>query len=33
MKRIATISIVLLALALSSCGSAKDCDCPSFSSI
>gem|GEM_PF-3026972 len=31
MKRIAIISIVFLALALSSCGSRRDCDCPSFS--
>ncbi|MGB1735930.1 MAG: hypothetical protein ACPHGZ_05875 [Schleiferiaceae bacterium] len=31
MKRIATICIALFALALSSCGTAKDCDCPSFS--
>ncbi|MEJ6760358.1 MAG: hypothetical protein QNK59_01020 [Flavobacteriales bacterium] len=33
MKRIAIISVVFIALALSSCGSRRDCDCPSFSSI
>ncbi|MGB1183967.1 MAG: hypothetical protein ACPG4S_02305 [Schleiferiaceae bacterium] len=33
MKRIALFSTLLLALALSSCGARKDCDCPSFSQI
>ncbi len=33
MKQIILLSFVLIAFALTSCGAAKDCDCPSFSQV